>query len=81
MKKIIKKFWWVAALLVTLCSLFFGVTTHIVNVRLDNEIAIVQEENEKLEQQNAEFQATLQEKDAKLEELMQEVETLKKSSK
>ena len=78
MKKIIKKFWWVAALLVTLCSLFFGVTTHIVNVRLDNEIAIVQEENEKLEQQNAEFQATLQEKDAKLEELMQEVETLKK---
>lgn len=78
MKKIIKKFWWIAALLVTLCSLFFGVTTHIVNVRLDNEIAIVQEENEKLEQQNAEFQATLQEKDAKLEELMQEVETLKK---
>lgn len=78
MKKIVKKFWWIAALLVTLCSLFFGVTTHIVNVRLDNEIAIVQEENEKLEQQNAEFQATLQEKDAKLEELMQEVETLKK---
>lgn len=78
MKKIIKKFWWIGALLVTLCSLFFGVTTHIVNVKLDNEIAIVQEENRRLEQENAEFQAILQEKDVELDRLMTEVDELKK---
>lgn len=78
MKKIIKKFWWIVALLVTLCSMFFGITTHIVNVRLDNEIAIMQEANEKLEQQNAEFQVTLQEKDAELDKLMTENAELKK---
>ena len=58
--------------------MFFGITTHIVNVRLDNEIAIMQEANEKLEQQNAEFQATLQEKDAELDKLMTENAELKK---
>lgn len=78
MKKIVKKFWWIAALLITLCSMLFGITTHIVNVRLDNEIAIMQEANEKLEQQNAEFQATLQEKDAELDKLMTENAELKK---
>ena len=58
--------------------MFFGITTHIVNVRLDNEIAIMQEANEKLEQQNAEFQATLQEKDVELDKLMTENAELKK---
>lgn len=78
MKKIIKKFWWVAALLVTLCSLFFGTVTHIENVRLDNTIEIIEQEKKELEQQNAEFQAILQEKDVELDRLMTEVDELKK---
>ena len=78
MKKIIKKFWWVAALLVTLCSLFFGTVTHIENVRLDNTIEIIEQEKKELEQQNAEFQAILQEKDVELDRLMTEVAKKKK---
>lgn len=78
MKKIIKKFWWVAALLATLCSLFFGTVTHIENVRLDNTIEIIEQEKKELEQQNAEFQAILQEKDVELDRLMTEVAELKK---
>ena len=78
MKKIVKKFWWIAALLVTLCSLFFGITTHIVNVRLDNEIAIMQEAHAQLEPHNADLHATLQHNDAELAQLLTENAELKK---
>ena len=78
MKKIIKKFWWIPVVLLSLGSLAFGTISTVNNFQLKEEIAVVQQANEELEQQRQALEVQLTEKDAKIGELNKEITELKK---
>lgn len=46
MKKLIKKFWWIPVILLSLGSLAFGTISTVNNFQLKEEIAVVQQANE-----------------------------------
>ena len=78
MKKLIKKFWWIPVVLLSLGSLVFGTISTVNNFQLKEEIAVVQQANEELEQQRQALEVQLTEKDAKIGELNKEITELKK---
>lgn len=78
MKKLIKKFWWIPVVLLSLGSLAFGTISTVNNFQLKEEIAVVQQANEELEQQRQALEVQLTEKDAKIGELNKEITELKK---
>lgn len=78
MKKLIKKFWWIPVILLSLGSLAFGTISTVNNFQLKEEIAVVQQANEELEQQRQALEVQITEKDAKIGELNKEITELKK---
>ena len=54
MKKLIKKFWWIPVILLSLGSLTFGTISTVNNFQLKEEIAVVQQPKEELEQEKQE---------------------------
>lgn len=78
MKKLIKKFWWIPVVLLSLGSLAFGTISTVNNFQLKEEIAVVQQANEELEQQRQALEVQITEKDAKIGELNKEITELKK---
>lgn len=78
MKKLIKKFWWIPVVLLSLGSLAFGTISTVNNFQLKEEIAVVQQANEELEQQKQALEVQITEKDAKIGELNEEITELKK---
>lgn len=78
MKKLIKKFWWIPVILLSLGSLAFGTISTVNNFQLKEEIAVVQQANEELEQEKQALEVQITEKDAKIGELTKEITELKK---
>lgn len=78
MKKLIKKFWWIPVVILSLGSLAFGTISTVNNFQLKEEIAVVQQANEELEQQRQALEVQITEKDAKIGELNKEITELKK---
>lgn len=78
MKKLIKKFWWIPVILLSLGSLAFGTISTVNNFQLKEEIAVVQQANEELEQEKQALEVQITEKDAKIGELNKEITELKK---
>lgn len=78
MKKLIKKFWWIPVILLSLGSLAFGTISTVNNFQLKEEIAVVQQTNEELEQEKQALEVQITEKDAKIGELNKEITELKK---
>ena len=78
MKKLIKKFWWIPVIVLSIGSLVFGTITTVNNFQLREEIAVVQQTNEELEKENAEFEAIIAEKDKEIEKRDKEITELKK---
>jgi peptidoglycan hydrolase CwlO-like protein len=78
MKKLIKKFWWIPVVLLSLGSLAFGTISTVNNFQLKEEIAVVQQANEELEQEKQALEVQITEKDAKIGELNKEITELKK---
>ena len=78
MKKLIKKFWWIPVVLLSLGSLAFSTISTVNNFQLKEEIAVVQQANEELEQEKQALEVQITEKDAKIGELNKEITELKK---
>lgn len=78
MKKLIKKFWWIPVVLLSLGSLAFGTISTVNNFQLKEEIAVVQQANEELEQEKQALEVQITERDAKIGELNKEITELKK---
>lgn len=85
MKKLIKKFWWIPVILLSLGLLAFGTISTVNNFQLKEEITVVQQAKEELEQEKQgleqkrqELEVQITEKDAKIGELNKEIIELKK---